>query len=281
MKKGNKVNNWERQYKPLNITYSEEIDKVPDLSMVSLYRYVHQDILKYLHDHKNARIIECGCGGARVSLYLALRGYDVTCSDFTPEALRLAKANFKAFNANGEFLLDDLMSSKISSETYDCVMSFGLLEHFNDLDSLAINLTRLLKPGGIQIHFVIPSKFSTETMANMFWFPFRFLNLALRHRKFNNIIKRSYREFPHFENNYSWWEYLEAFNAVGNQTIRCEPQKVLLPILNHWPFHFGDFIAKRFSRQLLGLMKLADRTESRILHYLSPGFNIVCRKMVP
>jgi len=225
MQKGNIIENWDVSYKNLNVTYTESINNPTDLSMVSLYQYVYEDIVKYLPNYESARILECGCGGARVSLYLALRRFSVTCSDNSDEALRLAEENFRAFGAKGIFLLDDLMNSEIPTESFDCVMSFGLLEHFKDLNGLIANLTRMVRPGGIQIHFIIPSKLSTDTMANLFWFHFRFLNFALRHRQFRNIIRKSYREFPHFENRFSWQEYSNAFIAEGNQMIRCEPQK--------------------------------------------------------
>ena len=117
---------------------------------------------------------------ARNSVYLAMRGLDVSCSDNSPEGLCLARSNFSAMDVGGTFLLDDLMNSKIPTESYDCVMSFGLLEHFEDLRPLIKNLTRLVKPGGIQIHVIIPKKFSTQISNNLIWFPYMFLHFAIK-----------------------------------------------------------------------------------------------------
>jgi SAM-dependent methyltransferase len=275
--KGNLIENWESQYQPLQITYSEALDNPVDLVEHCAREFLLEDIRKYLPNYQTAKILECGCGGARNSLYLSLRGFQVTCSDFTPEALRLARANFSAFNATGTFLLDDLMHSQIPAESFDCVMSFGLLEHFEDLGPLVASLTRLVRPGGIQIHIVIPKKFSTMVFGNLVWFPFRFMVLAIRKRDFRDIIRRSYRDFPHFENSFSAQDYAKAFRNGGNQVLRCEPRGVLFPFIN-LPLKLGQLLVKNFREKLLYLTQITNRTGSSILHFLSPSFCLICRK---
>ena len=158
--KGNKVENWNESYEDFKTTYSETIDTPANLVNKLQYEFVLEDIERFLSAPKDAKILECGCGGARTSLYLAKRGYDVTCSDYAPEALRLAKDNFEACNVKGTFLQDDLLNTKIPVESFDCAMSFGLLEHFEDLQPIVANITKLVKPGGIQIHCIIPKKLS-------------------------------------------------------------------------------------------------------------------------
>ncbi len=275
--KGNLIENWQKQYEALGVTYSEGADTPNDLAQMCSYRFVYEDIVEHLPNYKTARILECGCGSARNSLYLALRGFDVTCSDFSPEGLRLAQSNFAAFGARGTFLQDDLMRSKIQANSFDCVMSFGLLEHFEDLRPLVASLTRMVKPGGIQIHLVITKKFSTATINNLIWFPYRFVRLAVKKRDFRDIIRRSYRDFPHYENSFSWRQYSRAFAEGGNEIIKCEPGDVLTPLIL-LPFGAGDVIVRLFQKQLTTLHRLTHRTQSLVLHFLSPTFTVVCRK---
>jgi SAM-dependent methyltransferase len=266
------------QYQPLPITYTERVKTPIDLAEQCCREVLHEDILKYLLNHNTLKILECGCGGARNSLYLALRGFEVACSDFSPEAIRLAQANFAAFGASGTFVLDDLMHSQLPPDSFDCVVSFCLLEHFEDLQPLVTNLTRLIRPGGIQIHLVIPLKFSTQTISQCIWFPYNLLHFAIRKRDFRNIISKSYREFPHFENNFSFREYARAFESGGNAVLRCEAQGVLLPLI-YLPFRIGDILVRKFPETLMRLFKRSNRTESRLLHFLSPSFYLVCRKI--
>jgi SAM-dependent methyltransferase len=130
--KGNKVENWNESYERLPTTYSEDLSTPANIVNTIQNEFVLEDIQRLVADPARGSFLECGCGGARTSLYLALRGLNVTCSDYAPGAVRLAKDNFAALNAEGTFLQDDLLNSKITPESFDCVMSFGLLEHFED-----------------------------------------------------------------------------------------------------------------------------------------------------
>lgn len=275
--KDNLVENWDNQYGPLVVTYREDADSLSDLSQKALYRFVYEDIAEHLPDYRDAKILECGCGGARNSLYLSLNGLDVTCSDYSQEAIRLAQTNFSAYGARGSFLQDDLFQSNIPDNSFDCVMSFGLLEHFRDLEPLVKQLTRLVKPGGIQIHIVIPKKFSTQTVANIIRFPYRLLYFALVKRDFRDIIRRSYRDFPHYENSYSADKYAKVFIEGGNEIIYCEPWNLIFPIMN-LPLirnvimrYFSKFVEKSYR-------KLRHRTGSRMLYFFSAALWIMCRK---
>jgi SAM-dependent methyltransferase len=276
--KGNLIENWDRQYQPIEVTYNEKVDNPINFTQRFLYQFVHEDIMMYLPDYKKAKILECGCGGARNSVYLALKGFDVSCSDFSQEGLRLAKANFNALNLRGTFLLDDLMNSKIEPESFDCVMSFGLLEHFKDLDPVVKAITRLVKPGGIQIHIIIPKKFSVQTLANIIWFPYRFLYYALKKREFHNIIKKSYRDFPHYENQFSAEENAQAFLKGGNEILCCEPWDIIFPVI-HLPFRIGNAIVRLFPGGVEKMYrKLRHGSTSRLLFFLSPAIWLACRK---
>jgi 2-polyprenyl-3-methyl-5-hydroxy-6-metoxy-1,4-benzoquinol methylase len=275
--KDNRIENWDNQYKTLEVTYSERSDSLVNISQNVLYRFVYEDIAEHLPNYQTAKILECGCGGARNSLYLAFHGLDVSCSDYSSEAIRLAKANFLAQGIHGNFLKDDLFHSKIPDNSFDCVMSFGLLEHFRDLQPLVTNLTRLVKPGGIQIHIIIPKKFSTETIANLIKFPYRFLYFSIKKKEFKDIIRRSYRDFPHYENSFSEQEYSKAFEESGNNIIYCEPWNVLFPLINFRLI--SNIIVKYFPEKIEKIYrKLRHRTKSRMLYFFSVAYWIICRK---
>jgi len=274
--KENRIENWESQYKPLVVTYTEETNTPINLEQVYSYMVVHEHIVKYLPNSESAKILEVGCGGARNALYLALRGFDVTCSDFAPEGIRLAKTNFNAFGAKGTFLLDDLMNSKILNNSFDCVMSFGLLEHFQELRPVIRNITNMVKSGGIQIHLVIPKKFSTQTIMDLIWFLPRLAKNLLKGQKLKGIIKKSYRDFPHYENSFSYRIYCSVFEEEGNKIIKCEPGGLIIPLINLPKGIMGNFIVKLFGRQLIRINDVVRRSESSFVYFLAPTFTIVC-----
>lgn len=274
--KGNKIENWEASYKQLKTTYSEAIDSAGNLVNAMQYKFVLEDIEQFLPNSKDSKILECGCGGARTSLYLAKRGFVVTCSDYAPEALRLAKTNFTAFGANGTFLQDDLLNSRIPVESFDCVMSFGLLEHFEDLKLILANITKLVRPGGIQIHCIIPKKLSTQTLMNLVLYPYQFARNVFK-GKFERIFTASFRDFPHYENTFTAEEYCRALEREGNEILRCEAGGILFPFLI-LPLGIGDKLVKAFPDFFAKAIRMTDRTESKLLHLIAPTFYIVCRK---
>jgi len=272
--------NWERAYKGNVVTYVEDPRNPGDLEQMWGYKVVYDHIVNHLSNITKPNIIEVGCGGARNALYLALHGFNVTCADYSQEALRLARANFDAFDAKGSFLLVDLMDSIIPDNSFDCVMSFGLLSHFCDLKPIIDNLTRMVKPGGIQIHLVIPKKFSTQTIMNILTFPVKLANnIIVRKQPLRGILRRSFRNLPHYENTFLWHEYCKAFEESGNEVLKCEPGGLILPLI-YWPTYIGLGypVVKLFQSQIIKINDMVRNSTSPLIYRLSQTYRIIGRK---
>ena len=274
------IENWEAGYRDLAVTYVEYLRNPGDLEQMLNYKVVYNYIVSHLTNIKNPKIVEVGCGGARNSLYLALQGFDVICVDNSPEALRLARANFDAFDAKGSFLLDDLMDSNIPDNSFDCVMSFGLLEHFCDLKPIIDSLTRILKPGGIHIHLILPKKFSTQTIMNILLFPVKLANnLIVRKQPLRGILRRSYRNFPHYENTFLWHEYCEAFEKSCIEVLKCEPGGLVL-LFTFWLRYIGlgyPFV-KLFQSQIIKINDWVRNSTYPLIYRLAQSFTIIGKK---
>jgi len=276
-KKGNKIENWDSSYEELESTYSEELITPANLVNYIQHEFVLEDIRKYLSQNKDPKVLECGCGGARTSLFLALRGFNnLTGSDYSPEALRLARANFDKFEKQATLVQDDLLNSKLPAESFDCVMSFGLLEHFENIQTLSRAITRLVKPGGIQIHCVIAKKFSVQTIMNVVWYVPRFMKRAIK-GNLSGIFAKSFRDFPHYENTYTEAQYRAVFSEGGNEILRSEAGGILLPFFA-LPAGIGGWVVKTFPKSLCNLIRTTDRSQSRFMHFWAPTFYLVCRK---
>lgn len=277
--KGNKIENWDTSYESFESTYSEELVTPANLANYVQNQFVLEDIRKYLPETTDPKVLECGCGGARTSLFLALRGFkNLTGSDYAPEALRLAQSNFAKYKKHANFVQDDLLHSKLQSESFDCVMSFGLLEHFDDIRALSKAITRLVKPGGIQIHCVITKKFSTQTLINLVWYLPRLVKRVIK-GEFSGIFVKSFRDFPHYENSFTEAEYRAVFSGEGNEIIKCEAGGILLPFYA-LPAGIGNWIVKTFFGVLSGMTRVAGRSQSKFMHFIAPTFYLVCRKNV-
>jgi len=124
-------------------------------------------------------VLECGCGTAGMSIYLANHGYTAVAVDLSRKALALARLNTLE-NSEGDavsrvhLLEGDVLSLPFGDECCDVVMSHGLLEHF-DPPSLRIvlgEMVRVLRPGGLFLADIAHGGFSVRKVA-------RWLNLLV------------------------------------------------------------------------------------------------------
>ena len=102
--------------------------------------------------------IEVGSGSGRLSCFLASAGYLTTCLDCSPNALRVASNNYCLMELEGNFIMAEAESLPFRSNSFDVVLSTGLLEHFADPQPIVNEMARILKPGGCFISDIVPKK---------------------------------------------------------------------------------------------------------------------------
>jgi len=102
--------------------------------------------------------LEVGSGSGRLSCFLASHGYHTTCLDYSPNALRVAKNNYRLTKNEGNFIMADAERLPFSDSSFDAVLSTGLLEHFADPQPVVNEMARVLKPGGLFISDIVPEK---------------------------------------------------------------------------------------------------------------------------
>ena len=118
------------------------------------FRYLQQ----YLP--QSGRALEVGCGSARVSRFLAGAGFEVVGVDCEPPAIHLAGQRLRASGVKADLLLGDAFGLPFSDQTFDVVLSTGLLEHFPDPSPIVAEMARVLRRGGLFYSDIVPKKFS-------------------------------------------------------------------------------------------------------------------------
>ncbi len=97
--------------------------------------------------------LEAGCGTGQLSNFLALAQRDMVGLDFSRASLTLAedfRSRFEIGRAN--FVQGDLFHPPFADESFDDIVSLGVLHHTDDSQRAFESLVRLLKPGG---HFIL------------------------------------------------------------------------------------------------------------------------------
>ena len=112
------------------------------------------------------KILECGCGSATVSRYMAEHGYEATVLDYTESSIKLAKAGFIKKGLKANYVLGDINKLPVEDNSFDVVFSGGVLEYFENYEIPISEMIRVLRPGGIFAANMVPRKFSIQTVAD-------------------------------------------------------------------------------------------------------------------
>ncbi|MHA2215345.1 MAG: class I SAM-dependent methyltransferase [Candidatus Hodarchaeales archaeon] len=126
------------------------------------YRYERFPyLLKILsfNGFKNKQILEIGCGIGLDTSQLSKRGGILTAIDLTPNAVKLAKQNFKLNKLRGNFLLNSAETLGFNDESFDVVYSHGVIHHTANIINAVEEIYRVLKEGGEAI-VMIYNKYS-------------------------------------------------------------------------------------------------------------------------
>lgn len=165
---------------------------------------------------KNGKCLEVGCGRGSISSFFAEDGYYVSLLDISESIISDAK---KIFNVNGhsdrtEFIVGDANNLPYDDNVFDVTISIGLLEHFSNVDGVISEQIRVLKIGGIFIAYVVPEKWSVQSI-------FKPLNLVLSKisvlfgSKNKKIVKTKL-----FRTKYDSKYYKKIINTLGQKHVK-------------------------------------------------------------
>jgi SAM-dependent methyltransferase len=182
-----------------------------------------------------SRVLEVGCGTGQLSNFLGLSwGRKVLGTDLCLNSLRLAKGFKDRFSVNNaDFLQMNLFRPALRPESFDIVISNGVLHHTGDPRRAFETIGRLLKPGGyilIGLYNHI-GRLTTDWRRSLFRFFGDRLGYALdshmRNRQYNEARKRAWfmdqYKHPH-ESKHCYSETLEWFNAGGYEFCMSIPK---------------------------------------------------------
>lgn len=106
--------------------------------------------------NKGKRCLEVGCGRGTISAYFSDAGYDCTLLDISTEVIEVAREIFRKNNLKAKFRVGDANNLPFKDNSFDVVVSIGLLEHFEDIETPIKEQIRVLDRGGIFLSYVVP-----------------------------------------------------------------------------------------------------------------------------
>jgi SAM-dependent methyltransferase len=133
-----------------DLGYPDELSRVPDASADSFAGVANPFELGRLEPGE--RVLDLGCGAGTDSLVAAQMvgpGGHVVGIDMTPEMLERARRSAEELGAaNLEFVEGEAERLPFADESFDVVISNGVIDLIPDKDAVFSELYRVLKPGG-------------------------------------------------------------------------------------------------------------------------------------
>ena len=112
---------------------------------------------------QNDRILEIGCGIGSIVSELASRGYDITGTDISGEAIAYGLKKYGDIKLQVQ-PAEDL---QFEDQTFDVVLSFDLFEHIARIDRHICEVHRVLRKDGFYL-FQTPNKYSNVIFETLY-----------------------------------------------------------------------------------------------------------------
>ncbi|MBB2971863.1 methyltransferase domain-containing protein [Mesorhizobium sp. RMAD-H1] len=103
-----------------------------------------------MREHKDARVLDLGCGGGHVTFNVSPLVKEVVAYDLSPEMLNVvARAARERGLDNVSTRQGTVESLPFDADSFDVVLSRFSAHHWRDLDAALREAARVLKPGGM------------------------------------------------------------------------------------------------------------------------------------
>jgi cyclopropane fatty-acyl-phospholipid synthase-like methyltransferase len=145
-----------------NLWESDSDAKAFDPNASGIHQWVNQGFHTYFShlfkptDTKGKKLLEVGCGGSIWLPYFS-KEYDFKISglDYSEQGCMLAKKILENEDVSGKIIYADLFKPAPKMvAAFDIVISFGLVEHFENTGACIKAIKKYLAPGGLLITFI-------------------------------------------------------------------------------------------------------------------------------
>ena len=133
--------------------YFQDIDEIFGVghSLINNPDWPNGSILENFIPYKsfnNKKVLEIGCGAGLVSSHIARAGAELSAIDLTDEAVSMTKKRFEITNQIGDIQQMDAECLDFPDNTFDYIVSWGVIHHSGNMSSIVDEIYRVLKPGG-------------------------------------------------------------------------------------------------------------------------------------
>jgi ubiquinone/menaquinone biosynthesis C-methylase UbiE len=130
-------------------------------SLLPLQKLIEE--LTSITELQGKRVLEIGAGSGTTAIKIASLGAQVTCLDYSKQAMDLMRKNMQAANTPINLINGDAFHIPCADESFDICYHQGFLEHFHDITPLMTEQRRILKKGGLLL-IDVPQRYNYYTV---------------------------------------------------------------------------------------------------------------------
>lgn len=108
-----------------------------------------ETVAEFINNHHFQNVLDMPCGNGVISLKNSTNFEKLTLVDFSENMIKLAKEIAeKEKITNATFLQSDIYEANLNNETFDLIISLGILAHIDDIDKFLNFIQTKVKKGG-------------------------------------------------------------------------------------------------------------------------------------
>ncbi len=107
-------------------------------------------LVSWLRKIRNRKILDAGCGPGLYSI-LSAENNEVTALDLSKDALKIAQKEAEKAGVKISFKEGDVRKLPFDDNSFDIIISAGVMEHLPDIEKAISEASRVLKTGGFLI----------------------------------------------------------------------------------------------------------------------------------
>ena len=106
------------------------------------------EMMHIIGDVRGLQVLDYGCGSGQLGIYLAMQGARVSGFDLSPKGIEIANWAAQKYRLACEFRALDAEQLDYPDNSFDLVVGFGVLHHVIKYPRSAVQLVRVVRPGG-------------------------------------------------------------------------------------------------------------------------------------
>jgi 2-polyprenyl-3-methyl-5-hydroxy-6-metoxy-1,4-benzoquinol methylase len=135
--------NWEEK--------DRQLESIEDFNNAEAVLLSNSPFLRKQYDfsaYAGKKVLDLGCGSGVLSVVLAKNGAKVTAADLTENATKMTQRNAKLQKLNINVVRTDAENLAFADNSFDYVLSWGVLHHTENTERAFAEVSRALKPNG-------------------------------------------------------------------------------------------------------------------------------------